>query len=177
MNTLTFEIVKHIFENLGILNQKLNLEQFKSLNSKEFLLDKSLSLVSDEGEVKSKVWGCQQSFGSQLMTMLLADLSIQNDKAYALIVQLKDSPAYALYFNLDETFFDETVISCTIDNKDWIICNTHLQATFLAAMEQIKEVGLSWRKAEDYNEQYDLMVSFIKYYDSLFGDIDEGQEN
>ena len=177
MNALTFEIVKHIFENLGVSNKKLNLDSFKSLKDKEFLLNKSLTLVNDQEEVKNKVWGCQQSFGSQLMTMLLADLSIDNDCAYGLIVQLKDSPAYGLYFNLDDKVFDETVISCTINNKDWIICNTHLQATFLAAMEQIKEVGLSWRKAEDYNEQYDLMISFIKNYDSLFGDVDEGQEN
>lgn len=111
------------------------------------------------------------------MTVLLSDLSIKSDKAYCLIVQLKDAPAYALYLNLDVNLFDESLIACTVNNKDWMTCNTHLQATFLAGMEHIKEVGFSWKKPEEFTEQYELMLSFIKYYNSLFGDLDEGQES
>jgi len=175
MNKLTYEIVKHIFQNFGVFDTQSH--HFKSLRSKEFRLNKNITLVNENKDIENKIWGCQQLFGTQLMTVLLSDLSVENDKSYCLIVQLKDAPAYGLYLNLDSNLFDESLIACTVNNKDWITCNLHLQATFLAGMENIKEIGFSWKKPEEFAEQYELMLSFIKYYNSLFGDINEGQES
>jgi hypothetical protein len=171
---LTYEIIKHVFTNFGLVNYSDSNLNWKSLLTKEFLLRYKISLIDGKKEHTNKVWGCQQLIGAQQVTILVGDLSIENDLAFCLLVQLKDAPAYGLYFGTHE---DDCLMACTVNNESWLQCNIHLQATFLAAMEHMKDVGFFWKKAENCEDQYELMLSFIKYYDSLLGENNEGQKD
>lgn len=168
-------IVKHIFANLAIIPSTfVKLDKTKSLMSKDFILNETLSFEVDDVVIKNKIWGCQVSTDQQALKILLGDCSQdKQNKEYCLIVQLINAPAYGIYLACD-TNDSEALIACTVNNKDWMECQTYLQATFLAGMEQIRDVGLSWNKCSEYQQQYQLMVSFINFHDSLFGDKYEG---
>ena len=161
MTSLKDEIVRHIFVNLGINLSNARIAG-KSLTDKEFLLKETLKFDIDGQIVKNKVWGCQMSVSPQNIKILLADCSEDVDcKEFSLLVQLQDNPAYGLFINEDYDI-DENMLA--IHHEGWLECSTYLQATFLAGMEQTKEIGMSWTKCQDYSSQYSLLIDFIKFH-------------
>ena len=169
-------IVKHVFANLAIIpSDFVNLDRSRSLMEKEYLLDQKLTF---EGDVRQgQVWGCQLSSDLQEIKMLLGNCS-QDDSVleYCLIVSIKNAPSYGLYLIQSKELFGEPLIACTVNGKEWLECNTFLQASFLAGMEQVRETGLSWKKCQTFSEEFEKMLSFISFHQTVYGGIDEGQE-
>jgi hypothetical protein len=175
MNKILLEqIVKHIYANLLIIpSDHVDADNSKSLMSDPYKLDDTLKFNLGSVERKSYVkynpiWGCEISTGDQELKILLGDCSDDQHIDYCLLVHLKNSPAYGIYFVHDENIDCEAMIACTLNNQDWLTCNTYLQATFLAAMEQCKELGLNWRKCTSYEEELKMMKSFINYHNDCF---------
>ena len=166
------EIVKHIFANLGVVSSSfVNLKLSKSLNSDEFVLKHTLTFEDDNGQsVRNKVWGCQISADVQEIKILLGDCSqYENVPEYAVIVQLKNAPAYGVYLICNPEVDAEALIACTLNFKDWMECNTYLQSTFLAGMEQMRDLGLAWNKCTDCDSQFKLLQDFIKFHSKVWG--------
>jgi hypothetical protein len=165
---LTEAIIKHILSQFGVLpSPHIDLKKTKSLLDKDFLLSEKLSFQDEDSKMfKNNTWGCQLLLGQQEVKILLGDCSQDETKEYCLLVQSKDAPAYGLYLVLDEA--SEPLISVITNETDWFPCPTFLQATFLAAMEQIKDTHLNWSKCVDYRTQYDLMLSFIKHHNTVY---------
>ena len=44
---------------------------------------------------------------------------------------------------------------------------TFLQASFLAGMEQLRDSGLPWGRCSDYKEEYQKLLTFIKYHNTV----------
>jgi hypothetical protein len=175
------QIIRHVMANLAIVPAPfVNLEKTKSLTSKDFLLKEKLVFENDDGTTTNKVWGCQISAEQQEIKMLVGDCS-QDEMAleYCVLVQLKDAPAYGLYlsYSNQDDFSSEPMIAVSVNNKDWMECNTYLQATFLAGMEQVRDLGLGWSKCSDYADNYELMLSFIKFHSEFYEASYEGQED
>lgn len=176
------QIVRHVMSNLAIVPASfVDLDRSKSLRSKEFLLNEKLSFQKENGQVFTKnVWGCQIVIDHKEMKILLGDCSQEKDLLeFCVVVQLQDAPAYGLYLAFNdlsdpETYEAEPLIAVTLNNTDWMECSTYLQGTFLAGMEQIRDLGLPWTKCTNYSEQYNLMLSFIKFHDSFYEVKNEG---
>lgn len=170
------QIVRHILSSLVVIPSSfIDPDRSASLMSKEYQLKDTLSFEVDGITRKNKLWGCQISAMEEEIKMLLADCTQERDiPEYCLIVQMKNAPAYGLYFIyndlLNKRIPSDPLIACSINDKDWMECNTYLQATFLAGMEQIKELGLSWNKCVNYKSQIDLVKSMIKYHDEYYED-------
>ncbi len=180
--TLCLEIIKHIFANFGVVPANfINHDNLVSLINKEYLLSETISLDDDNGGVvKKKIWGCQLSASSQELKVILCDLSLDsNIREYYMIIQLKNSPSYGLFYSYDlnDLMEDYGTISFSLDGEKWIECETYLQATFLAGMQQVKDIGFAWGKCSDYKNQYKNMINFIKYYSTMYEELDEGQED
>jgi hypothetical protein len=174
------QIVRHVLSNLLVIpSDFINPDHTKSLMNKDFLLEQKLTFESDGVERKNSIWGCQLSADQQEIKILLGDCTQdQGPSEFCLLVQMKNAPAYGLYLiNCSDTFESEPLIACTMNNKDWMRCGTYLQATFLAGMEQIKDIGLAWNKCINYKDQYQLMLSFIKYHHIFYEAEYEGQES
>lgn len=167
-------IVKHILANFAIIpSDFIFLDKSKSLQSKEFLLPKSISFGESNGSpINNKLWGCQATIDKQEIKILLADCTV--DMAIpevALLIHLKGQPMYGLYF-VNQTQDTESLIAGSINGKEWLECNTYLQATFLAGMERLKEFGLPWQKLTEYTDLVSHMSFFIDFHSRLFGDIE-----
>jgi hypothetical protein len=171
-------IVKHIFANFAIIPSSfVNLNNSKSLMDKDFILQDKIPFIDINNNLsKNKVWGCQISSEQQEVKILLGDCSQDNIKEYALIIQLKNAPIYGVYLICDDVD-SEALIACSLNGKEWLECQTYLQATFLAGMEQIKDVGLAWTKCSNYKDQFEMLLSFIKFHDSVYEEKYERQEN
>jgi len=165
------EIIKHILSSfLVIPSNFIDVENSKALMSSEYLLKNKLSFQLEDGKtVSNEVWGCQISSEENEVKILLADCSDDYNE-YALLVRIKDSPAYAAYIVLDDNIDSEALIAFTIDGTSWLECNTYFQAMFLAGMEQMKQGGLSWKKCKYYNDDFKLLISFILFQNEIYGE-------
>lgn len=175
---LTEQIIHHVLANLGIIpSEFVNQELTKSIADKAYMLPEKIVF---EGQAdKRPIYGCQVSVAeSKELYLLLADCT--QDKEYpefALLVQLKDAPAFGLYLIQGRGKVNsEVLIAVTTDKENWMPCSTYLQATFLAGMEQIRDLGFGWTKASNYAAQHKQLLSFIKFHHGFYGEDDEGQE-
>jgi hypothetical protein len=76
----------------------------------------------------------------------------------------------------EEKVDPEVMIAVSTDKDNWMPCSIYLQATFLAGMEQIRDLGFGWTKAANYSEQHKQLLSFIKFHQNIYWEDDEGQE-
>lgn len=182
MNYVLMEqVIRHVMANLAIVPASfVNIAKTKSLTSKEFILKEKLIFETEEGTISNRIWGCQISAEQQEIKLLVGDCSQDKETLeYCLIVQLKDSPAYGLYlaYSSKDDFSAEPMIAVSVNSKDWMECSTYLQATFLAGMEQVRDLGIGWTKCSDYTESYELMLQFIKFHTEFYEASYEGQED
>ena len=181
---LTEEIVYHVLANLGALPSSfVNQQITKSVIDKQFLLSEKLTFETEDGETLQKnVYGCQIQVGDKDLKLLLADCGQSKVfPEYCLFTQLKDAPAFGIFLVYDvlgsEQFDSEAMIAVNVDAKHWIPCSTYLQATYLAGMEQLRDLGFGWTKCTNYQPQYAQLLSFIKFHNNYYGVQDERQED
>lgn len=177
---LSEQIAYHILANLGVLPASfVNKEVIKSVIDKQFLLPEKISF---EGDLRKNVYGCQVNIAdNKELRLMLADCTQEKDlPEFCLLVQLKDAPAFGVYLIFtaltSEPIDPEVLIGVSTDSKYWMPCSTYLQATFLAGMEQIRDVGFGWTKINNYDKMYQQLLSFIKFHHNFYGESDEGQE-
>lgn len=179
MNQVLLEqIVQHIYANLGILPASfVNQESSLSLLSKTYRLDKNVLFKDDEGKfVKNHVYGCQASLGPTDFTILVANCSQNQDVAeFAVLVELTGNPTYGLYLACDSDDM-QALVAVSIENNNWMPCDTFLQATLLVAMEHLKSLNLVWKKPDNYHKYYDRLVSLISFHHSYYEVDNEGEE-
>ena len=180
---LTEQIAYHVLANLGVLSSTfVNQDVTRSVIDKQFLLSEKLTFETEEGDTTYKnVYGCQIQVGGKDLKLLLADCG--QDKTFpelCLLTQLKDAPAFGLFlvYNLSDVqpFDPEAMIAVNVDAKHWIPCSIYLQATYLAGMEQLRDLGFGWTKCTGYQVQYAQLLSFIKFHNNFYGVQNEGQE-
>lgn len=164
-------IVKHIFSNfLLIPSNFIDFNKSKSLQNKEFLLPDIIPFDNEQNN--NKIWACQTFIDHKEIKLILGDCSLNKDiPEYALIVQVKDSPIYGVYIVnnfYNKQILSDPLIAVTLNGKDWLECQTYLQATFLAGMEQFKDLGFSWEKCIDYKKELNILFSFIKFHNSIY---------
>jgi hypothetical protein len=179
---LTEQIVIHILSNLGVLPSTfIDQDKTKSVMDKKFLLPEKLTFETADGDILRKnIYGCQISVtDTKEFKMLLADCTQEKDvPEYGLVIQLKGAPAFGVYliFNqlIPQDLPDEALIGVNTDKTHWIPCSTYLQATFLAGMEQLRDLGFGWKKCASYQELHSQLLSFIKFHNNFFEVADEG---
>lgn len=178
---LSEEIAYHILAHLGCLPANfVAADTLRSIIDRKFLLPDKLKLTTtDHQELSKNIYGCQTSVSGKELRLLLADCSLEkNLPEYCLLVQLKGAPAYGLSLLFGGLVPDppatEVLIALCGDGKNWMPCNTYLQASLLASMEQLRDVGGQWGKCVFYQEQLNLLLSFVSFRDLFFGGADEG---
>lgn len=172
---LTREIINHIYSELGVItNNLVDNKKFGSIKSDNFLLEKKIISESEnKKEILGSVWGMESTIVSNDLSILVGDCSIEKSvKEYASIVYLKEAPAYGMYCVYGDGVDSSPLISVTTDGKSWVPTTTYLQATFLAGMQNVKENIFNWKKCDNYDLKYDLLLSFIKHYSNFYGDFE-----
>lgn len=171
-NRLSEEIIKHVLSCFGVVSNDVD-KTGLSLNSKDYQLKETILFDTDEGLVKNKVWGTQFIVEQKMFKVILADTSIDKCREYCLLVHLEGLPYYSLYLSADEEL-SQALIAFSMDGSSWNACSTFLQATFLAAMEQIREGLFLQILCEDYKKEYQSLLDFLKFHGAMFEETYEG---
>jgi hypothetical protein len=177
---LTEQIALHVLANLGVVSANfVNKEATQSIINKSYLLPEKISFEDNGQIVRKNIYGCQVSIAdSKELRLLLADCTQDKEfPEFALLVQLKDAPAFGIYMIISNDQMDsEVLIAVSADKQNWMPCSVYLQATFLAGMEQLRDVGFGWTKATNYSEHHQQLLSFIKFHHNIYQEANEGQE-
>jgi hypothetical protein len=170
------EIVVHIYANFAIIPSNfINLKTTDSLMNPRYLLNQKITFEEEGIAYHGKVWGCQMAVGSQEIKILLGDCTIDKEfPEFTMIIQPKNAPTYGLYLMHNELSTEpgdsHPMIAVSPDEgKGWIQCNTGLQATFLAAMEQARDLRMTWQECEEPKPLHQAMVSFLKFHLETYG--------
>jgi len=178
MNSLLLrEIVSHVMSNFAIIPSDTVGLKTKSLLDEEYILPEKFRFKSDGVSYEGRVWGCQLSFLQNDVKVLLTECASDEFPEFAMAIKSKDAPTYGMYFRhieSDDPLDSDPMLAVSIDGKEWLNCTTFLQATFLAAMEQIRELMVPWQKCNEYKDLYSSLISFVKYRDQFIGQSDEG---
>lgn len=172
---LTEAIVYHILAGFGILPSTF-MHVNQSLITNQFLLPETLTFEEDDKVFKKHIYGCQFKLAeNKYIKVLLGDCSVSGTLEYALIVVAADNPSYGLYlsFNKLENIDTEPLIAVSVDHKNFMNCDIFLQATFLAAMEKVKETAIYWEKLQNYQDRFKLLNELINFHHNFFEEIDE----
>jgi len=173
---LTENIVQHIFANLGLLAASfIDSTHTQSLIAKDFKLqDKKLTFFQDTKEVYKPIYGCQVTVGEKTFKIMVGDCSQDHETPeYCVVVQLTGLPAYGMYMVCDPHSESEALIAVSVNNKDWMPCSIFLQATLLAAMEQLRDIGMGWNKCTNYQQHYEILISMIKFHNNYYEETNE----
>lgn len=176
---LTEQIARHILTNLGVIpSSSFDSDKSRSLTTQDFLLNQKILFKNEKGDVvKNSVYGCQVFIEQRAFTILVGDCSQEeNIPEFCVAVQFTGNPGYGLYMICDPNLDGEALIAVTVDEKNWMPCTTFLQATFLAAMEQLKDLGLSWEKCTNYQKNYEMLLSMVNFHAIYWEAQNAGQE-
>jgi hypothetical protein len=147
---LTYEIVRQA------LSGFLFVEKSKSIVNQDFRSPSKLRVEIDGEIVSVPVFSCQILIpgSKEKMTVMVAKFG---KGEFCCVIHMDGTPWYGL--GLDESL---AYMSFSIDGKSWQNCSIYLQATFLAGMEQLKEIPHVFEPVEDDREQFAVLKSFLE---------------
>lgn len=173
---LTNQIIRHIYQNLGIKTTNQSKNKFSILNQ-NFLLKKKIKF---EG-IDQNIWGIQFEIekGAYLQ-VAAADCSQNNFPEYAIMVALQDTPSYACYLAYQELAppdleIDRPMIACQVKDDIWTEASMYMQSSFLCGMEKIRDIPAPFSKLKQESIA-DKLTSFVEFYQDKMEQENEGQE-
>lgn len=179
---LTNAILYHILLNLG-----LNKTQKNTIFNDLFITNNDIEYVNEFDEMnKSSVYSCQMKVNNSSFQIICAKLSTDYktsiDEDVYFVIKLEGCPTYGCYLSVNtdkmedvnNQSFHDGFIACFIDNKHWVPAPVFIQATFLAGMEQLRELSAPFTKVDSNEELFNNLKSFITYKESY---MNEGQED
>ena len=165
MSKVKEQILYYVFNQTGALNSPV----VKSLKSKDFLLSDNIIFDTDDSIVKNAMWGACIKINAEVINLLLINCSVDADELeYTLLVQLSNSPPYCCSIgvsNLDLSTVTYYNLSYYY-NDNWNDCDMYMYGMFLAGMEKLKDITLSWTKIENIDMLKKMAISYIEYNDA-----------
>jgi hypothetical protein len=177
-NELTNAIVKHLFTGLGIYG-----EVPVSLRHQLFLTDQQIAFDDENDEAKmAPVWAGETKIENKKFSFIYTSLVMKDFPTEDfLVVKLDDNPGYGCYAALvdlndlaggfeNKLDVQDGFIAVQLKSQSWIPANIYLQATFLAGMEQLKDLASRYEKSSKLEEMFGLLKDFITYREGISND-------
>lgn len=163
MNQLTNHIIKHVYNNLG-LNRDLKMPV--SLKNYSFLLEETIDFNDESGDLSAQVWGAQIEIENAKFKIVVTDLS-EDFIEHAMLIKLDGCPTYACYLSEDPDDSSATLqfgdISFSLKEDQWLKSSIGIQATFLAGMENLRDITGQWSALKQTKYIVEELKSYIKY--------------
>lgn len=157
---LTNSIVEHILTNLGFMDQRTH-----SLLAEPLKTDTYIAVQEEEQEIRYPVYACETHITQTKIVMagvIFSDnTNSTNPSDMAVIVNIEDCPTYGCYLSQGEG-----IIAFTIKDNTWMEANTFLSATFLAGMENLRDVVQPYTQCQDIKPMHQALITFLKYVDA-----------
>lgn len=162
---LTDHIVEHIFTNLGMINVKQN-----SIFLPELIIEPKITFEENGKEQHHDVFVCEGAINQA--KMIIAAAKIENEdhtQELLAVISLENSPTYGCRLSLNEKSINDGVIVFQIKDKTWLEANIFIQASFLAGMEQLRDLSATFTICSQTESIYQHLLTLIKYLDDHEG--------
>ncbi len=171
--TLRLEIIKHIYSKLMIIPSTfINFDQTKSLLSKDFILEQKISFEGNDGNnYEYNVYGATLQIDKHEIHVL----ALNENEEYTVLIKFPNTERYGLYAIIEQDFTYQqylslaahSIISVSLNSKDWMECNTEIQSNLLSSLEKLKNFNVTWKKCEN-KECFNDLLSFIDFRDEYY---------
>lgn len=167
--SLTDAIAEHILYYLGATNPFF---AGNSITNEKFLTKHQIEFVDDQGITEqANIWSCETTINHSKFRMMCARFTCNHtkdeDEDIAVVIKLPDCPTYGLMSTHSQGKSFDSFIACEIKEKTWVGTTTYIQATFLAGMEQLKELSVAYTKCESTEDLFTSLKEFINYRNSF----------
>lgn len=157
---LTNQIVKHIFSNLGILEERV-----ATLISDDFLTDLKIEYENiNEKLSTANIWATEAIANGVKIQLMASAFHMDNDE-FAIVIEIENCPTYGCY--LENCKNMNSLIAFSVKNNAWIPTDIFTQATFLAGMEQLKDLTAEFSVCKNTKSLYEKLISFVNFRDEL----------
>lgn len=156
---LTHEIITHILYDFGIFSNAL------SIKNEEFKTSSKIKFEDNGALTERYIYSIKSSIENRQLKVYFIDASSKISEEYSMLIEIDNLPIYGLYFYEDDEGV-RSIISTSLDKKSWFNCSVFLQATFLAGMEQLKELKFPWEKNELSEQEKDMVFSFMEHFNA-----------
>lgn len=153
-------IVEHIFTNLGFMDGRTH-----SLIAEPLKTDDHIAVQDEDQETHYPVYACETHI-TQAKIIMAGVVFTDNSNPtavpdMAVVVNIEDCPTYGCYLSQGEG-----LIAFTIKDNTWMEANTFLSATFLAGMENLRDVVHPYTQCKDTKSIHQALIAFLKYVDA-----------
>jgi hypothetical protein len=162
---LTTAIVAYLLANFGVLDLRpvsLRHQDFRTSYSIEFF---------DGFDHSCPIYACQTVINGALLKIAFVKLASNSDEYadadLALLISLEGCPTYGCALTIDNMQnTNNGFIACKFKDT-WMPCSIYTQSTFLAGMEQIKDLMTKYEKCKDAKELHQDLKGFLSYQETL----------
>lgn len=145
------EIITHIFYNLKFLDS----DSKQSICNNYFLCPQNFDF--EDSSIISRVYGAQAVVNGYKFKLLAHHFFNENEDGgtFCCVIQMQDCPIYGCIGsyqdnkNVNNKIEDGILVYQINGSESWLPTTTFLQATFLAGMEQLKEMSIQFQKLDD----------------------------
>lgn len=155
--TLTFEIVKYIFNCFGV---GVKLSKYDNLFSDKFKTNLFLSFDEDGKEIKKDIYSCQIKKDDTNITHLACDVSFE-EYEYILLTCFNNISFIGCLLNTSDK--GKTKILYSSNGALWNEMSILAQANYLAGLEQVKISNLEYTMSE-LDENIDALSIIKNFY-------------
>lgn len=163
MKELTFHILKYIFNSFGI---KKSLVNSQSLFDDQFELTEKLSFEEDGVLIEKNIYSFEISNSDTSFKFAAVNCSSDSNE-YCFISNVTGSPYFGGYIDFSD---QEKPLFCIANNEDflWVESSINIQAGFLSATENIKNVNITPIKTSKPHELVKGLKSLINFYQDFY---------
>jgi hypothetical protein len=162
MKQLQKEIIKHIFETIGVFAVKdyTNFSMIEPIATKKFLTNKKIAFETAGQKYENDVYCSAANINKSVIKILVADIC-DDDKEFVAIIQMDAFPKCAIRLSFVENDFGSMYFN-TSDNN-WTNSNALLQGKILVGIEEIAGMILDWNRLDKFDDLYKSLVGFLNY--------------
>lgn len=171
---LTDMIVQHIFSNLGV--NRISNHLGASIMDKKFLTKHTIDFKDSHGRAeKAKVWACQTVVNNSKFRIMFSNLECDHsdyvEQDAVMVIKLDGCPTYGCSLIIwDSQDVNCGFIACQIKDNAWMQATTYIQATFLAGMEQLKDLSSGYDKCDNTEDLITNIKEYIIYRETFIED-------
>lgn len=159
IDNLTFEIIKRIIADIGVIPDK----SFgtRGLASPDLLLQKTLTVRYEDGKKhEHDIYSGKLTLGESVIKGLLINLSIDEVYEFLFMFRFDSMPIHAIrviYGHQDDSF----IRIYNTDKDTWIVPSVYMMARLLADFERFVSWGFLWDECKDTIDLYDIAVKLV----------------
>lgn len=152
-NTLSLELAKRIFSNLGALPKNFGKT---SLTHTDLILPNDKIKIEEDGEIyRVNIWSGKVASRIEAM---LTNLRTNSNEINIFCILKIDNLLFGINYDWDEKCY----FALLTDNK-WIKLDIATKLNITAALEIVTQNGYLWEKTSDKDEQiYNALISLIE---------------